>query len=165
MEILIRRSEPNDAAAVRDIYAGIVAYSGTLQLPYPSIEIWQKRLTDVPAHAHSLVAEVNGEIVGNVGLEVCTSVRRRHVGTFGIGVKDECQGQGIGSALLEAVINLADNWLNLKRLELTVYTDNQAAVHLYKKYGFVIEGTSPAFAFRNGGYVDAYQMGRVVAER
>jgi L-phenylalanine/L-methionine N-acetyltransferase len=42
-----------------------------------------------------------------------------------------------------------------------VYTDNLAAVHLYRKFGFAIEGTCRAYAFRDGAYVDAYQMARL----
>ena len=56
---------------------------------------------------------------------------------------------------------MADNWLNLKRVELQVYTDNARAIHLYEKFDFVIEGTHKAFAFRDGEYVDAYSMARV----
>ncbi|HGS4599259.1 TPA: GNAT family N-acetyltransferase, partial [Vibrio cholerae] len=82
---------------------------------------------------------------------------------FGMGVKDDVQGLGVGSALLKTVIDLADNWLNLKRIELTVYVDNERAINLYKKFGFVIEGESKDYAFRNGSYVDVYHMARVVA--
>ena len=77
-------------------------------------------------------------------------------------VKDNHAGSGVGSALLETVIDLADNWLNLKRIELTVFIDNEAAINLYKKFGFNVEGEADAFAFRNGGYISAYYMDRVV---
>lgn len=43
-------------------------------------------------------------------------------------------------------------------VELHVYTDNARAIHLYEKFGFSIEGTHKAFAFRDGTYVDAYSM-------
>ncbi|WP_346658261.1 hypothetical protein [Endozoicomonas sp. 4G] len=46
-------------------------------------------------------------------------------------------------------------------MELTVYIDNQAAIGLYKKFGFVIEGESVMYAFRNGEYVSAYHMARL----
>ena len=70
-------------------------------------------------------------------------------------------GQGVGSALMAAIVDLADNWLALKRVELEVYTDNAAAIHLYEKFGFVLEGTKRKFAFREGEYVDAHVMARV----
>ncbi len=56
---------------------------------------------------------------------------------------------------------MADNWLNYTRLELTVYTDNAAALALYRKFGFEIEGTLKAYAFRDGRYIDAYTMARL----
>ncbi len=64
---------------------------------------------------------------------------------------------------MEAVVDLADKWLNLVRLELDVYTDNEPALRLYKKFGFVIEGTLAHFAFRDGRYVDGYMMARLRA--
>ena len=69
--------------------------------------------------------------------------------------------QGVGSELVGAMVELADNWLGITRLELTVYTDNAPAIHLYQKFGFVIEGTLRAFALRDGEYVDTYAMARV----
>jgi putative acetyltransferase len=62
---------------------------------------------------------------------------------------------------MEAALDLADNWLNLTRVELTVYTDNAAGIALYEKFGFEIEGTHRRYAFRNGEYADAYSMARV----
>lgn len=63
--------------------------------------------------------------------------------------------------MLSAAVDLADNWLNLKRLELTVYVDNDPAINLYKKFGFIIEGESALYAFRNGEYVSVYHMARL----
>jgi predicted N-acetyltransferase YhbS len=76
-------------------------------------------------------------------------------------VHDGWHGRGVGTALIRAAVDLADNWLNLHRLELEVYTDNEPAVRLYHRHGFVIEGTLKDFAFRNGKYVDAFTMARL----
>ena len=65
--------------------------------------------------------------------------------------------------MLRAALDLAGNWLGLSRIELRVYTDNAAAVALYEKFGFEIEGAHRRYAFRNGRYVDAYSMARVTA--
>ena len=58
---------------------------------------------------------------------------------------------------MQAALDLADNWLNLTRLELEVYTDNEAAIQLYKKFGFTIEGTLAQYAFRMGNLSIAIQ--------
>ena len=161
MEIQVRRTEPSDARSVKEIYECPNAFRGTLQLPHPSLDLWEKRLTHVPEHVYSYVALYQGEVIGNLGLEVCVNPRRRHVASLGMGVKDNFAGKGVGSALLQTAVDLCDNWINIKRLELTVYTDNEQAINLYKKFGFQIEGESAAFAFRDGEYVAAYHMARI----
>ena len=62
---------------------------------------------------------------------------------------------------MAAAVDVADNWLNLTRLELEVYADNAAAIHLYERFGFTYEGTLRQHAFRNGKYVDSNVMGRL----
>ena len=86
----------------------------------------------------------------------------RHVGSIGMAVRDDWQGKGVGTALMEAVIDLADNWLNLTRIELRVYVENVLAIALYEKFGFEVDGTHRRMAFRNGEYVDGHSMARVV---
>jgi len=67
----------------------------------------------------------------------------------------------VGKALLEAALDMCDNWLNIHRVELQVFVDNAAAIHLYEQLGFVQEGRHKDFAFQHGGYVDAYTMARI----
>jgi len=100
-------------------------------------------------------------VVGNLGLEALSRPRMRHTGRIGMAVRDDWQGKGIGTALMEAALYLADNWLNLTRIELHVYVDNAAGIALYEKFGFEVEGTHRRFAFRDGEYVDAYSMARL----
>jgi L-phenylalanine/L-methionine N-acetyltransferase len=56
---------------------------------------------------------------------------------------------------MAGLIDLADTWLNVRRFELSVYCDNA------KNFGFEIEGTTRKFAFRDGEYVDAFNMLRI----
>lgn len=158
----IRRAEPGDYEAVQKVYAAPRAIWGTLQLPFPSMEIWRKRLTEPPEGMFGLVACAENELVGHLGLHTYpNSPRRRHVAHLGMAVRDDWQGKGVGSALMQAALDLADKWLNLSRLELDVYTDNEPAIRLYKKFGFGVEGTLVRFAYRDGQYVDAYLMARL----
>jgi putative acetyltransferase len=158
----IRRAEPADYEAVAKVFSGPRAVSGTLQLPFPSSERWRQRLAESPEGAYSLLACVEDEVVGQLGLHTFPNhPRRRHAGQIGMAVRDDWQGRGAGSALMQAAIDLADKWLNLSRLELEVYTDNEAAIRLYRKFGFNIEGTLVRFAYRDGQYVDAYHMARL----
>ncbi len=161
----IRRTEATDAKSLQEIYQGSEAYSFTLQLPHQSVDFWEKRLANALDNFYSYVALVDGVAVGNLGLHVFPNPRRSHAGTFRMGVKDSETGKGIGSRLVATAIDLADNWLNLKRLELTVFVDNERALQLYKKFGFQIEGESKYFAFRNGEYADVYHLARIKENR
>ena len=165
MDIKVRRAEPADFEAFWRIFQDESAYSGTLQAPYPSREAWRKRLAE-PAEGHYVfVACAGEEVVGNAGLHpLGASPRRAHAMMVGMSVPSAWQGKGVGTALLAAMCGFADGWLNVMRLELTVYTDNERAIALYRKFGFEIEGTHRAYALRAGRYVDAYAMARIKAK-
>lgn len=135
--------------------------AGTLQTPFLPQSRFENRVQGQPDNVRSLVALVNGEIVGQLGVVQFTRPRRSHVATFGMAVHDAWHGKGIGSALMDAMIDLCDNWLNVKRIEMEVFADNEAAIGLYHKFGFVAEGRAVAFAFRNGHYADVLRMARV----
>ena len=159
--ISVRAREPRDIEAVHEIMSCPGVTRGTMQLPNRSLEWRREQYAQPRAEMHSLVAELDGRVVGQLGLHIESAARRRHVGGCGMGVHDDFQGRGVGSALMAAMINLAENWLNLRRIELEVYTDNAPAIRLYEKFGFVIEGTMRDYAFRDGEYTDAYKMARV----
>ena len=161
-DITIRRATADDAPALVRVFSGPRALRGTLQIPYTSEEARRKRLIDLPEGSYPLVAEIAGEVVGQLTLHTNpTRPRRRHAGALGIAVRDDWQGKGVGTALMAACIDLADNWLNLRRLELEVFTDNETAIRLYKKFGFEIEGTLRQHALRDGQYADTYMMARL----
>ena len=159
--VTIRAVEPDDYEAVRSIYEQPGAYYGTLQLPFPRAQTWKERLAKPPPGIHALLAFVDETPVGHIGLIPSFSERRRHTAHLGMAVHDNYAGLGIGQKLMRAVIEIADNWLNLTRLELTVYTDNERAISLYIRNGFEIEGTHKNYAFRAGSYVDAHAMARL----
>ncbi|ELG2045031.1 GNAT family N-acetyltransferase [Vibrio fluvialis] len=163
MDIHIRPTEVSDARALCDIYSQPKAQRETLQLPHPSLAMWQKRLETIPAGVFSFVAEVDGRVVGNIGMQVSQRERTAHCASFGIGVHDEFHGHGIGSQLIETVLNLADNWLNIKRIQIEVNSDNAAAIACYKKFGFEIEGEAKCSVFREGEFISTYYMARIKA--
>ena len=160
--VKVRHAEPEDYEAMHRIMSAPEVAAGTLQLPLQPAEAWRKRLAEPPEGLFLLVACVDGEVVGNLGLETSPNrPRMRHVGSIGMAVRDDWQGRGVGTALMEAALDLADNWLNLTRIELRVYVDNPAAVALYERFGFEREGTHRRYAFRDGEYVDAHSMARI----
>lgn len=159
--VQIRHVEATDYPALQQLFSHPQVYRDTLQLPLPSQDMWAKKIKEIPAGMHNLVACIDDKIVGQLTVEVNQRARRRHVATFGIAVDAHFCGQGIGSTLVATMIDLCDNWLNIQRIELTVFVDNDAAIALYRKFGFDIEGTSSLFAFRDGQFIDAYHMARI----
>jgi L-phenylalanine/L-methionine N-acetyltransferase len=158
-DIVIRAMEPADLPDITEAWNQPRAYAGTLQLPYTSLEARQARYA---AHAGStrLVAVIEGKAIGMIFLSREEN-RRAHVGSIGMTVHDAYAGRGAGSALMAAVVDLADNWLQLKRLELSVYADNARAIALYERFGFEREGLSRAYAWRDGAFVDSLAMARL----
>lgn len=159
--IFIRRASPTDAEAFVEIFSSPRVIWGTLQVLYPSVEGWRKKL-EPQDDVYSLVAVVDDKVVGCISLHLNPNrPRRKHAAGLGMAVHEDWQGKGIGTAMMQAAIDLADQWLNLTRLELEVYTDNEPALRLYKKFGFEIEGTLKQDSFRDGAYADVYCMARL----
>jgi putative acetyltransferase len=164
--LIIRRAEAEDCVGVAEMFKSLKVYPGTLQVPYPSREYWRRRITENPESSHYLLAFIDERVVGMVSVDTYPNrPRRKHAGSIGISVHEEWQGKGIGAILMRAIIDLADNWLNLTRLELEVFADNDAAIHLYERFGFELEGTLREHAFRDGQYVDSKIMARLKPQR
>ena len=136
-------------------------------MPYPNEELWAQRLVgqNPPTAGSSeivLAAVLDDKPVGLAGLHpVGASVRRRHVMSLGITVSRAHQGQGVGHALMAALLDYADNWAQILRVELTVFHDNQRAIRLYERHGFAPEGRFKAYALRGGEYTDVLAMARL----
>lgn len=163
-EIRIRRSRPDDASALAAYMADPAVYGQLLQLPYPSEVAWHARLSAPNAPGSmdlSLVAELGEQVVASAGLYSSSShLRRRHTIGLGISVASPAQGRGVGDALMAALIDYADRWTPLLRIELTVFADNVRAIALYRRHGFVQEGYLRGYAIRHGEYADCLSMAR-----
>lgn len=163
-EITIRRSRPDDAAAIAAYMADPAVFAQVLQLPHPSEAMWRERLSTpvVPGSMDiSLVAELGGQVVASAGLFGTSHLlRRRHAIGLGIAVAVPAQGKGVGDALMAALTDYADNWTTLLRIELTVFADNARAIALYRRHGFVEEGRLRGYAIRHGEYADCLSMAR-----
>jgi L-phenylalanine/L-methionine N-acetyltransferase len=159
-KVTIRHAEVGDAEACHRIMTAPRGVAGTLRLPLQSVERTRKYLAEPPEGSYVLVAVTEDEVIGNLDLRTyLDNPRRRHVGGIGMAVRDDWHGRGVGTALMKAALDMADSWLDLRLIELTVYTDNAAGRALYE--GFELEGTRRHYAFREGRYVDAYSMARI----
>ncbi|SPJ33299.1 GNAT family N-acetyltransferase [Kushneria phyllosphaerae] len=162
---LIRQARMEDAEAVCRIFNHEEVFPNTMQLPFSSPSYWQQRLECMDRGHHMLAAchpQAPETLLGLIGLHpVAASARVAHVRTIGLSVDPDYAGQGIGSQLLRAAIDLADNWLNVTRLSLGVYSHNHRAIELYERHGFVKEGLSRGISFGHGRYLDSLEMARL----
>ena len=160
-EIVIERFTEVHVEGVTALYNEPTVCRQVLQMPYQSNDIWRSRLSGCDERRVQLVAVHQGKVIGNIGLDQYSRIRQSHVGSIYMGVALAWHGKGVGSQLMGAVLEIADNWMNLHRVELTVYSDNNAAKSLYQKFGFEVEGTLRKYAVRDGIFVDALAMARL----
>jgi putative acetyltransferase len=77
-----------------------------------------------------------------------------------IATHPDFRGRGVGEALMVALLDLADRWLGLTRVGLTVWAQNDRAIDLYARHGFVEEGRLRQYVLVDGVLCDAMVMGR-----
>ncbi|MBD7967394.1 GNAT family N-acetyltransferase [Paenibacillus gallinarum] len=126
-----------------------------------TVEMQGKAISSMLGSGHStiIVAEQNGTLVGQITIVGSSLARKKHSAYIVIGIKQEYTGEGLGSKLFSAM----ENWCKEKgvhRLELTVMKHNTAALRLYEKSGFRIEGSKMHSLFIDGEYIDEYCMAK-----
>jgi len=166
MQFTIRPVQVGDGKGINALRRMPGVFENTLGIPSERIQRNEEYIQTLDRNSHQFMAviqDANGEehIIGMAGLKVYDNPRTRHVAGVGIMVHAEYQRQGVGTRLMEALLDIADNWLMLVRVELTVFVDNVPAIAMYEKLGFVIEGIKRAEAIRNGRYIDTYMMARL----
>ncbi len=151
MTITIRQAQPEDAQSLLSLKKSYIDGSTTVPLyidEYKNDEAQERALIErylAEANSVLLVAECDGQLIGNLDLTGNQRRKLYHTGMIGMGVAKGWQGKGVGSLLMQAVINRAkDNGL-LKIIWLEVYADNMAGLALYKKFGFEHCGTMKGF--------------------
>lgn len=162
----IRPALPSDAEALAAIARHPEVVRHLTVMPTDRAADWAARL---PGLGHVFVAAAGphgqGVAVGLANLKQAGLPRLAHGGEVGLMVHPDWQGRGVGTALMRAVLDLADNWLLLHRLELEVLATNQRAQDLYARLGFAIEGRKREAAVVDGRYVDVLLMARLRPER
>ncbi|WP_426370320.1 GNAT family N-acetyltransferase [Pseudocolwellia sp. HL-MZ7] len=159
MKLNIRRFEQTDVKDLAEIYSYPSVTENTSQVPFLSssdVEKFFQSPTD-----YILVAELDNKVIGHVSLILSNKPREKHSASLAIAVHPDSHGKGVGRKLLTEAINQADNWLNLLRLELEVYPENEAALSLYEKFGFQIEGEKKSCSFKAGKFSNLLILARL----
>lgn len=127
---------------------------------YEEEELIKEKIINRGKNQYWYVAEENGKVIGLGILMNHGNLRKKHVGVITLMVNSDYQNKGIGSLLMDKLINLSES-LNIIRLELCVFRDNYKAINLYKKFGFKEEGIKVKSALKNGEYADEIMMARI----
>ena len=111
----------------------------------------KKKISDREAF---FVARTDGKIVGMSHYTAMEKERMAHRGTIGICIRKSAWGQGIGTALMERLLDFAKNTAKSQIASLEVRCDNRGAIRLYEKLGFEKVGTFKGFFKVRGELID-----------
>lgn len=166
--VRIRRAQPEDAGPVLEYLRKVG--SETVNLTFgaegPGLTEADEReyLARVAASDNSLaiVAVVGDEIVGSLTFDGGRRARLRHAGEFGISVAQAYAGHGIGKALIAYMLSWAEQGGVVRKINLKVRADNEPAIRLYERMGWVLEGRTTRDTLIDGEFNDCLLMGREV---
>ena len=168
-ELLIREAEAEDAAELVTFLNRVSLETDFTSLDRDGILLTSEEMEiflNKQASSDNqitLLAFLNDKIAGIVNITADQRKRVRHIGDLFIVIGKKYWNNGLGNLLLEEVIEWAQASGILRRLQLTVQTRNHAAVHLYQKHGFVIEGLQERGAYiEEGKFIDVYLMGKLI---
>ncbi|SDC43953.1 Protein N-acetyltransferase, RimJ/RimL family [Melghirimyces thermohalophilus] len=161
--VTIRSAEEKDAAPLLELTAEgrfQLTAIDEFQITLEEEKTWIRYMAG-ESNSLILVADVGGEIIGMLDVHGGKKKRLRHTGTFGMSVRKDWRGQGVGSLLFNQLINWAALHPELEKLCLEVLAANHRAIRLYRKVGFSEEGRLLKQVRReDGSYTDLIQMGR-----
>lgn len=110
-------------------------------------------------HACLILAELDGEYIGNASFDVAGGSRRNaHRADIGIALYLDYTGMGIGKKLFSLVLETIEQ-CGFESAELTVIEGNDRAIHMYQSFGFTETGRIPrANKYDDGTYADSIFM-------
>ncbi|MGE5678708.1 MAG: GNAT family N-acetyltransferase [Pseudomonadota bacterium] len=109
-----------------------------------------------------LIAHNGKKVIGGLNFSGGPRPRKAHTGEFGISVLKEYWGNGLGTELIKCLLEWCREGKTIRKINLRVRTDNYNAIHVYKKLGFVEEGTITREFLINGSFYDTLAMGQCI---
>ena len=133
--------------------------------PFASTDELQAWLANIACSKRfEVVGVIAGKTVGFGGLYVMGD-GLDHSGWILLGVREAFQARGIGARLLQMLMATASIMIGLRRVQLTVFGDNDPAIKLYRRFGFEIEGRHRDFVRRGERFIDALTMAKLYDAR
>lgn len=158
--LTLRAVRLSDAEQFHALLQLPVVANGNPHVPFESVTRTREFIEKLDASEIAIVAMVGDTLVGEADLTPFRG-RRAHAASLGICVHDDWHRRGIGNLLMNELLDIADNWLGLRRVELHVFADNHAALALYRKLGFEIEVRQRGSVLRRRELIDCYMMARL----
>jgi len=167
--LTVRSAEPGDVRQLlrhaRKVLAEHSYFVNTLEEFERNIDKERRQIRQRTAHPDRIIllAELDGSVVGALSFENGSRKRLAHRGVLHMSVLPEFRNKGVGTALLESLIEWAEKNPAIEKLALSVFADNEPAIHLYKKMGFVEEGRRVReIKMAEGRYLDDVLMCRFI---
>lgn len=166
--LIIREAMKEDAAAVIEYLNDVVCETDFLTMGKGEFNKTVAEEEEIfEAHRQSqnqiiIIAELNGEIAGLANISANNKPRQKHIGELGITVQKDHWGKGIGTKMMQAMIEWAKASGVIRKINLSVQANNEAAIKLYEKCGFEKEGTLKRDLYLNGQFYDALAMGLLI---
>jgi RimJ/RimL family protein N-acetyltransferase len=162
MSVAVRPATVEDIDAVLDLFEAVGAEGRWIatEVPFDRQERARRfeQTIAVRDDATMFVAVDGDAVVGQLFIEVASY----GVADLGMSIRADCRGRGLGSALMEAAISWARE-VGAHKIALQVWPHNEAALALYRKFGFEQEGRLRRhYRRRNGELWDAVVMGLVL---
>jgi ribosomal protein S18 acetylase RimI-like enzyme len=156
---VIRPIALGDIAGFRDCVSSVMRERQYLafQEPFPLDQTAAFVAGNITSGNPHFVAIAGERIVGWCDIKRETAPIYAHDGMLGIGVLDEYRGSGLGERLLRTALDAA-RAARFERVSLSVYGRNARAVELYRKVGFLVEGTRVRGKKLDGEYDDVHMM-------
>lgn len=162
---LLRNGVASDGKAVLDVFNRthdetdyLLTYSDENRFTASQEADFLQRKTD-SANNVEIIAVVDDVVAGTAGIDALGMRDKiKHRAVFGIAITKEFWGLGIGKYLMEACIECARE-AGYLQLELEVVAENERAVEMYRRAGFIEYGRNPkAFRLRTGEYQELIDM-------
>lgn len=158
MNAIIRKAELRDAASIVKAEQEIAQEPGFFCSQPSELSKENVKNTIEASNGIYFVAECNGCIAGHAFLEILPLQSLKHIGQLNIAVHKGFQNRGIGTQLMEKIIEWAKESESIEKIELNVRASNVQAIALYKKMGFLEEGCLKRRVKTEIGYIDDILM-------
>ncbi|WP_297281997.1 GNAT family N-acetyltransferase [uncultured Anaerococcus sp.] len=163
MNFIIREADKIDAEKILEYFKIVGGQTDNLSMGSEGLPYNVKQEMDMLERSKNndtstfLLATIDNEIIGIGNISGKINKRSSHRATLVISVRKGYWNQGIGSELMKKLIDFSKK-ADLKIIDLTVRSDNDRAISLYKKFGFEKTGIIPAFIQIDDKYFDADYM-------